>query len=296
MGADYRRLALEQGSRMATTYVASRIRSRRLDLPPSAEEPDRPALQAAEELIGRRATAEGPEAIEVVETPGAMMIPDDLFDQVEDREEAKAVLFAALRSEDPVHVLLEGDPASGKSQLLSCIARLPQSRYAVGGMTTSSGLVEYLTDRPNTRFLLIDELEKSDPRDHYALYSLMESGLVTRLKHDAREESVHRVWVIAACNRSDRLPEALRSRFVLVRLEAYSPFQVEEIATAVLTKREGLPPARAREIARAVAKRSRDPRDAVQVARLAGQSGSIEAMLDQVIPRTTRRSGVSSRP
>src|SRR5579864_1084294 len=231
MSSPYREFAIRQGSEMVTGYVASRIRSRRIDRPPAdLEEPDRLALRAAEELIGRRATVEGSEAVEVVETPGAALIPDDLFDQVEDRLEAKSVLLAALRAEDPVHVLLVGDPASGKSQLLSCVARLPQSRYAVGGMTTSSGLVELLLDKPNTRYVVIDELEKSDPRDHYALYSLMESGLVTRLKHDAREETVRRVWVIAACNRADKLPEALRSRFVMVRLAAYSQFEVEEIS------------------------------------------------------------------
>ena len=46
-----------------------------------------------------------------------------------------------------VHVLLEGDPASGKSQLLQCVARLPHTRYAVGGMTTSSGMVDFLLER-----------------------------------------------------------------------------------------------------------------------------------------------------
>ena len=52
----------------------------------------------------------------------------------------------------------------------------------------------------------------------------------------------------------------------------------------VLQRREGLSEARAKEIAEAVAERSRDPRDAVKVGRLAGETAELKPILDEVLP------------
>lgn len=296
MGDDFSRLLIRQATQTGVGFVSGRFRDRKFKAEPLPEI-DRPALKAAEELIARGGPplppAEGGGAEGALELEDgiqpAIMADESLFDQVELRGNVKAVLLAALRSKEPVHVLLEGDPACGKSELLSCIARLPNSRYAVGGATTSSGLTGYLLEKPSTTILIIDELEKADQSDLYQLYSLMQSGMVTRLQHQ-RTEQVHRkVWVFAAANRTDQLPAALLSRFVKIRVPNYTRGELIQVLESILTKREGLSPARAKEIAAAVAARSADPRDGVQVARLAGESGPIGPVLDQVAPRSGKK-------
>jgi Holliday junction DNA helicase RuvB len=277
---------IQQGSQTVTTLISGAIRGRRTQIPEPARDQPRPALQAAEELLAQhRAHVDQ----ELHGAPsGPLLPPAELFADVEGYDEIKDLFDRALRSEKPVHILLVGPPGSGKSQLLQCVAKLPHSRYAVGGATTSSGLVAYLLEKPGTRYLIIDELDKADPGDLYALYSLMESGMVTRLQHGASEQTTRTVWVFAAANTADPLPPALASRFVRRDLAPYTQEETRRIAERVLVRREGLPKARAAEIARATAARSRDPRDAVQVARLAGRDGDIGRTLDQVVPQNEK--------
>lgn len=283
MSDDPGRIVIERAAHLVSTGIATRIRdgAKPKDPPPEPEEPDRPAMRAAEALISGQGPPEGESTAELAYGP--ILVPDELFAEIEDREDAKLVLTRALRSRSAVHVLLEGDPASGKSQLLQCVAGLPYTRYAVGGMTTSSGMVDYLLERRSTQIVLIDELDKADPADYAALYSLMESGTVPRLQHGKTEILHWRGRIFAACNSSERIPEALRSRFVRVKLKPYSVDQVRQITERILVRREGISPTRAKAIAELTSARSRDPRDGVQVGRLAGEDQELGPIADQVV-------------
>lgn len=216
-----------------------------------------------------------------------------LFESIEGHELTKRWIRRALEAEQPTHILLVGPPGGGKTQFLQLLAGLPRTRYATGPTMSSSGLFAYLLERPQTNLLLIDELDKANEEDRYILLTLMESGKLTRLQHRAIEEERRIVWVIAAANSSKGLEAPLRSRFIEIELPAYTPQEIARIAEAVLVKREGIPRARARQIARVVATRSADPRDAVQIARLTAKGESIEAAADVVIPSSKARSGLS---
>jgi energy-coupling factor transporter ATP-binding protein EcfA2 len=282
---EYREIIASQSGQMVTRFLASRIRQPKQVDTASLPEPDRPALRAAEQLVatGRAPVDQPAGAVELVQGP--LMFPDGLFDSVYDRDEAKLMLQRAIESPRPVHVLLIGDPASGKSQLLQCCAQLPASRYAVGGMTTSAGLVDYLLERPSTQLVIVDELDKASTGDFAAFYELMETGQVPRLIHGKTEILRYRGRVFAACNSAENLPTALRSRFVEVNLPPYTAEQVETI-TGKLLVREGLPAARAHEIAALTAERSSDPRDGIQIGRLAGKDHDLAPIAEQVIPKT----------
>jgi holliday junction DNA helicase RuvB len=286
----FRDAAINHGAQAVTGWLGHAVRHPKHPFePPANQDEDRPTLRQAEDALARHKAA-GAEA------PGGnqpVVIPARLFADVEGHHDVKAILGRALASQRPVHILLVGPPGSGKSLLLQAIATLPRSRYAVGGATSSSGLVAYLLEKPETRFLVIDELDKADPADLYALYGLMESGTVTRLQHGHSELERRTVWVFAAANDDRALPPALASRFVRQPMPAYTQAEARQVMERVLVRREGLSPARAREIADATAARSRDPRDAIQVARLAGKRDPIGPLLDQVAPSKLPSPGVS---
>jgi Holliday junction resolvasome RuvABC ATP-dependent DNA helicase subunit len=250
------------------------------------------ALAEAERVLAlHREELQGGELEDLRDRPPRLR--PGIFDAIEGHELTKRWLRRALEAEQPTHILLVGPPGGGKTQFLQLLAGLPKTRYATGPTMSSSGLFAYLLERPQTKVLLIDELDKAHEEDRYILLTLMESGKLTRLQHQAIEEETRIVWVIAAANSAAGLPDALTSRFVVIELPAYTPAEVEQIARAVLVKREGIPPARARQIAQAVAARSSDPRDAVQIARLTAKGESIEAAVALVIPSKDRSGGLS---
>jgi len=78
--------------------------------------------------------------------------------------------------------------------------------------------------------------------------------------------------VVAASN-TLRLPPELLSRFAIRRLRSYTAEEFRQVVVGLLQRREELNQVTAEEIARALSGRTQDVRDAVRVARLAGQLG-----------------------
>jgi len=201
--------------------------------------------------------------------PSPSEIPRDLFDTVVGYDDIKALFAMALRAEKPVHFLLIGPPASGKTALLLELARIPGSFYALGGSSTKAGITAVLFDyRP--RILLIDELDKMDAADFSSLLSLMETGIVCETKYGRVRRMRLECMVAAACNSASRIPPELLSRFMKLELPPYDDRTLREVMVRVLMMREG----RERGLAEAIADELirngfRDVRDAVRVARLA---------------------------
>jgi Holliday junction DNA helicase RuvB len=213
--------------------------------------------------------------------PEPLEIPTDLFDIIEGQDRVKNLLHLALAAPRPVHVLFEGPPGSAKSMFLEELNRLPDARYALGGTTSRAGIVDFLLDaRP--RFLIVDEIDKMGGADASALLSVMEGGRLSRLKRHADQVSRLHLWVFAAANRSARMSPELLSRFWRIRLKQYTDEEFRAVVVSVLTKREGVDGEMAWYIARMVLPRSRDPRDAVKVARLGTSKADIDLLVTEI--------------
>ena len=116
-------------------------------------------------------------------------------------EDVKSLLEMAIKAERPVHLLLCGPPSSGKSLFMSSLTRLERWYYAVGSNSTKSGIFDYLFEyRP--RYFIIDELEKMNRKDQTSLLNLMESGILSELKHNQQRTTQLKTWIFASCNRS----------------------------------------------------------------------------------------------
>ncbi len=205
-------------------------------------------------------------------------IPNDLFDFILGHDDIKSLLWRSIRSEQPVHVLLVGPPASAKSMFLGELARLPFSRFTLGGGTSKAGLADFLLEfRP--RYVLIDEIDKMAMADMSILLSLMESGVVARLKKRMREIEQMKTWVFAAANRDERIWPELKSRFFTIHLHEYSEADFISISRAVLISREKVDPTLAGYIAKELARHTRDVREAVHFGRLAKSQAEVNELL-----------------
>jgi MoxR-like ATPase len=196
---------------------------------------------------------------------------EGLFDNIVGFEDVKALFGMAIRAERPVHLLLCGPPSSGKSLFMSSLTRLERSYYAVGSSSTKSGIFDYLFEhRP--RYFIVDELEKMNKKDQTSLLNLMESGILSELKHKQQRTTQLKTWVFASCNSTDKLLPPLLTRFRDIHFKLYTEVEFVEIVINVLDREEGVDRDIALLIADGVFNRLKTSniRECVRIARLAG--------------------------
>ncbi|HUZ01597.1 MAG TPA: hypothetical protein VMU89_14710 [Thermomicrobiaceae bacterium] len=223
----------------------------------------------------------GPPSILDGSEPPSTALPAEPFRGVVGLELEKRKLTACLKADKPVHALLVGDPATGKSVLVSCIEALPGGFTTYGGAITPAGLRDLFFDASPPRWLIVDECEEGKVIYLNRLLSVLEEQRITVLQHGRRETREIAVTCFLVCNDDSKLPLKLKSR-VGLRLE-FHPLDEEQrqaVIRGFLVEREGVEPELAAMIAFKVAPRSADVRRARDVARLCNGSS---ARLDEYV-------------
>jgi len=75
-------------------------------------------------------------------------------------------------------------------------------------------------------------------RDQASLLGLMESGLLSELKHSQQRMTQLKTWVFASANDADKLLAPLLTRFTIIHLKPYTKEEFVEIAVHVLDRDE----------------------------------------------------------
>jgi MoxR-like ATPase len=205
-----------------------------------------------------------------------------LFDDIVGFDDVKSLFEMAIKAERPVHLLLCGPPASAKSLFMRSLTKLERSYYAVGTSSTKSGIFDYLFEhRP--RYFIIDELEKMNKKDQTSLLNLMESGILSELKHNQQRTTQLKTWIFASCNSTDKLLQPLLSRFRDIHFKPYAEEEFVNIVVNVLDREEGIDSDIALLIADGVFNRlkSSNIRECVRIARLArNDSDQVNKIID----------------
>jgi len=126
--------------------------------------------------------------------------------------EAKQSAALQLFSKEAAHILLLGDPGTGKTDILRSVAELsPISSFGLGSGATGAGLAVTVQGKKISPGLLpkahkgiccIDELNLMKKEDYAALYNAMEKGFITYDKggHHYRFDAL--IKVLATANPS----------------------------------------------------------------------------------------------
>jgi len=205
------------------------------------------------------------------------------FPNVVGYPEIKKLLLRALVTKEPVNVLLAGPPASSKTVfLLEMLQGLDDVFFVDGVAASGAGVMNQLFNN-NTKYLLIDEIDKMKKNDQAALLNVMETGILseTKLNGKTRQKKM-KLWVFGTSNDVERLSRPLRSRFMEFHLEEYTYEEFKEIVRRLLKKRYSLDMNLSEKIAYEVWNRmgSKDIRDAINIAKLTKSAVDIDWLVD----------------
>lgn len=125
-------------------------------------------------------------------------------------ELAKEAAALQLFATEPVHILLLGDPGTGKTDILRSASKLhPITSFGLGSGASKAGLsaavkgneiIKGLLPMANDGICCIDELNLMKKTDYAALYSAMEKGFITYDKANKHFQLDAKVRVIATSN------------------------------------------------------------------------------------------------
>jgi len=208
---------------------------------------------------------------------------EKFFYNVVGYSDIKKLLMKSVASKDPVHILLTGPPSCSKTVfLLEMLEGLDDTYFVDAAGVSGAGMTDHLFSN-NTKYLLIDEIDKMKKIDQAVLLNVMETGIVseTKLKGKTRQKKM-KLWIFATSNDVEQLSEPLRSRFMELYLEEYTYEEFIEIIRRLLKRRYHLDTDVSEEIGYAVWNRmqSKDVRDAINIAKLTRSSSDIDWLVE----------------
>jgi Holliday junction DNA helicase RuvB len=201
-------------------------------------------------------------------------IEKSIFSEIVGYADIKKLLLRCIRSsydgEEPMHVILDGPPASAKSMFLIQMQRKLENVYFVDCTNASGpGMIEYLF-KNDVKYLLLDELEKMSKADQNVLLNVMETGMLTSTKVRKTGSKKMNLSIYATTNNIDAISKPFRSRFTELSLPLYSYDEFCNIAVKLLGTRYEHPKELSLKVADIVWNKiiSKDVRDVLAIGRL----------------------------
>src|SRR5919106_2751085 len=154
--------------------------------------------------------------------------------------------------------------------------------YFVDGTTASGmGIIDHLFDRPDLKFLLIDEIDKLSKKDQKVLLNVMETGILSDVKakssKSARQTHM-RLSIYATSNDISNLLTPLLSRFIKLNLPEYNLETFTEICHKLLSRKYDKDHETIQAVIRYVWEHTRDVREAIAIAKIVDTSDEVKSI------------------
>src|ERR687892_1456231 len=166
-----------------------------------------------------------------------------IFKNVIGYDDIKLLLYKMITSKYTNSVLLTGPPAASSKTVfvLELLDHFKGKAYFVDGTTASGmGIVDYLFDHTELKFLLIDEIDKLSKKDQKVLLNVMETGILSDVKakssKSARKAHMH-LSIYATSNDTTNILIPLISRFIKLNLPEYALETFTEICHKLLSRK-----------------------------------------------------------
>jgi len=148
----------------------------------------------------------------------------NLFKEVYSYDDLKINLYRAIESEHNVNVLLIGPPATSKTLFIRCLyENLKNCVYIDVANASGRGIIDNLSSNRNTKYILLDEIDKLKKNEQSVLFNLLETGEVNvNLKSEKIKFKMNNPIVFGTSNSKERLTKPLISRFQSYFLPEYT--------------------------------------------------------------------------
>jgi len=148
----------------------------------------------------------------------------NLFKEIYSYDDLKINLYRAIESEHNVNVLLVGPPATSKTLFIRCIyENLKNCVYIDVANASGRGIIDNLSNNRNTKYILLDEIDKLKKNEQSVLFNLLETGEVNvNLKSEKIKFKMNNPIVFGTSNSKERLTKPLFSRFQSYFLPEYT--------------------------------------------------------------------------
>ena len=218
---------------------------------------------------------------------------EKFFSNVVGYSDIKKLLLKSVVSKEPVSILLTGLPSSSKTLfLLEMLEGLDDTYFIDAVGASGAGMVDHLFNS-SIKYLLIDEIDKMKKNDQATLLNVMETGILSETKLNAKtRQKKMKLWIFATSNDVERLSEPLRSRFMELHLDEYTYEEFIEIVRRLLNKRYHLDANLSEKIGYAVwnQMKSKDIRDAINIAKLTKSATDIDWLVDVQLKYGSKKS------
>jgi Holliday junction DNA helicase RuvB len=171
---------------------------------------------------------------------------------------------------------------TAKTLFLEAVGDNVKDACFITNNATGPGILNVLYEKPDLRFLCIDEIEKI-PRDQLAvLLTLMESGKFIITKKTMMVNRDQKVTIFATCNKVKRLAPEIRSRFLKFHLKEYNFSEFNMITRNLAINRFNQSIEFAEKIADSVWNKmnSKDIRDCVKIMKLCKNIDQIDIIIE----------------
>jgi Holliday junction DNA helicase RuvB len=167
---------------------------------------------------------------------------------------------------------------------LEAISDNVKQSYFINNNSTGAGIISYIYDHPELKFLLIDEIEKLKKDELSVLLSIMENQRLVITKKTMICNRKQRLSIFATCNNKNKLSQEMLSRFLKFHLKEYSFEEFNNISKNIVTNRFHKTKEYAQKVALAVwyKMNSKDIRDVIKVARLAKTEDDIDTIIEAI--------------
>ena len=143
------------------------------------------------------------------------------------------------------------------------------------------GIVDYLFDHTDLKFLLIDEIDKLNKKDQKVLLNVMETGILSDVKakssKSARKAHMH-LSIYATSNDTTNILIPLISRFIKLNLPEYGLETFIEICQKLLSRKYDKDHETIQAIVRYVWEHTRDVREAIAIAKIVDTSDEVNSI------------------